>query len=151
FYDPAQATLSPDDVAGACYLYPRQDCTSVDCPAGSACRDGRCEPLCQDQLCAKDEVCGANGWTSTPIAAPDPVADAGGACSRDTDCADGLACATTDSGAGACVADKKPLGASCAAPDDCAGGQCLEGDTDAPICTRLCDAASPVCPENWFC
>ena len=51
-YDSAQASLSDDDVAGLCYLYPKQSCEQTGCPAGSSCIDGACQ-----RDCAAGEPC----------------------------------------------------------------------------------------------
>ena len=45
-YSPGEATLSPDDVAGLCFLYPGVSCEVSGCPLGMVCRAGGCLTTC---------------------------------------------------------------------------------------------------------
>ncbi len=56
-YNPDQATLSADDVAGVCFLYPGSDCEITGCPAGTVCMAEGCLVQCGNAICAPDEQC----------------------------------------------------------------------------------------------
>lgn len=126
FYDAAESSLTEDDVAGLCYLYPTgEDCNDA-CVRGESCVDGECRATCGDALCASGEACGFWGCTK-----------AGGCLERDcagAPCKGVASCgplATCQQGF--CSPGTVRWGDRCAESADCAGGACVES-----VCQPAC-------------
>jgi len=91
-----------------------------------------------DSACPGDEFCGWNGVAC--IRAPCDAAydvcqarrEAGGACARDRECAEGLTCGE----AGQCVGGTVELGGACQLTSDCQDGfcGCVDGGCSGMIC-----------------
>lgn len=95
-------TISSDDRAGICSLYPSPDadCTTLGCPGGQQCVSGKCEFIEGDgTLCAPcqaDDDCG--GPNDYCLSYPDEIHYCGRFCQSDADCpADNEFCARTTS------------------------------------------------------
>lgn len=125
-YDPANAVLTDDDVAGFCFLYdvPEVDGCSmdVDC-ASERCIDGTCTAVAPEagDPCAMDSECGAgfchaDGYCSVACA---------------MSCPNGFRCESER-----CEAIGGTYGVPCGHGDDCASSLCLTGA--ATVCTREC-------------
>ena len=117
-------SLSPDDEAGLCALYPSSGCP-LSCAVGFECTAGACVP-CASLRC---EVAVCPG----PDCSPPTCGTAG-------ECAVG-ACAREGEHAGECVL-AGDFGTECAAASDCVSGLCLVGASTS-FCTSRCvdDAA----------
>lgn len=132
-YSPTQSTLGEDDVAGLCFLYPREACTDASCATGQICGDdGDCHESCGDDWCRLGTTCDGN--VCRPIAtAPKPEPEPEG-CLGD-----------------ACPATRRRLGEECATASDCEQGRCLAIEGAAALCTRPCADDGAVCPPGWTC
>ncbi|AWV90484.1 matrixin family metalloprotease [Bradymonas sediminis] len=79
-------TLSPDDIAGVCTLYPDNSCncaTDRDCDSGEVCNNGQCEKMrcTSDLMCPYGQACNvASGDCVQPT------------CAADYQCVDGFNC-----------------------------------------------------------
>ncbi len=95
---------------------------------GDPCaRDRQCESrVCVDSYCARS-------------------------CRSVEACLPGQLCIFYGGGSGVCEGDGKPSGEICEDASECLGGQCVEGATSEPICTRLCGGSQPACPSSWGC
>jgi hypothetical protein len=154
-YSAGQASLTADDEAGVCFLYPMAD-GAPPCPedACAACKDdsdcsrpARCvDSACVEPVGALGDPCSRQGDCAQGACVEDhcrPV------CTTDDDCTEGR-CEVAPTGAG-CVDDRASLGERCTESNQCIGGQCLDGVSSEAVCTRLCDAESPPCPTGWQC
>jgi hypothetical protein len=131
-YDVSRTTLSADDAAGICALYPGATCETTGCDDGFACVGGKCLLSCNDAVCPPGDFCTAAGCRP-------PVCHGGSCdqpCGRDTDCGVGETCADD----GACLLGKLPVGAACETNADCelgvcgASGLCRAACVDASSC-----------------
>lgn len=170
YFGPAQAELHADDVAGACFLYPRVSC-EPECPAGQRCLDGACSTLCEGGSCDPpvecrgDADCGADGQCLDGRcghgegALGDPCA-AGRECSSgrcgaagycttacDAGCPAGYQCVTHAELGPQCEATAGAFGEECLTGGDCSSGLCLVGASPVPHCTRTCGG----CPAGHEC
>lgn len=149
-YQPKQATLSKDDVAGLCHLYPSLSCEKAGCPGGFECVDGVCEESCAPSGSCASGVAqlGDPCVTGADCATHECV---GGTCvqgcSPTGGCLNGE-CATTTAGSAYCKPTLGALGDPCDSPDDCLGKQCIQQGDSHPVCTRLCAKG---CPQGWSC
>jgi hypothetical protein len=116
-YRPSQWQLSPDDIAGACFLYGRRDCdggtcsdgcNAASCPDGQKCIDGGCAP-------APPAACPDNGCGRT--------------CMSGQDCAVGQSCVVN-----VCQDGKAEIGDPCASDLECESRLCSDGR----YCARPC-------------
>ena len=176
-YDVGQVTLAPDDEAGLCYLYPRHcshgDCCKTapceeprDACAGGACRDagtlcdaGDCTTGCRTSSeCAPGLVCRGEcvrprGELGDPCTSNDDCGTH--RCTSDGHCAKACAadkCASGESCEGdICVGKQGALGSLCSTAVDCLGGECLQGATEHPVCSRACGSNHGTCPTGWQC
>jgi hypothetical protein len=135
-YDARQAQLSDDDIAGACFLYPRPACDDLSCASGSGCIEGRCVELCQGRVCGADEVCSANGCQSAASDHPHE-----GTCASAVECTAGHTCKD-----GVCVSNFAFAGDPCSSDADCPDGACVDAGYCAPACT---DGSE--CPAGSVC
>ncbi|MCB9641428.1 MAG: hypothetical protein H6727_21210 [Myxococcales bacterium] len=140
-------TLHPDDIAGACFLYPSgqaQCAQDTDCPMGLGCQQGSCA-----------------------IAAPAPLPNACKPCTTAQDCGAGMACDFVGSGnfcIQLCSADGLcPTGYSCNGSSFdaqclppgfvCKGSACTQ-DSDCPAKQKCvngkCDIV-PTCSQDGDC
>lgn len=149
-YDPAQASLSQDDVAGLCFLYPKQSCEQSGCPAGSACIDGACQPGCSVETPCNSgaaplgDPCMQGSECSTGVCVDGHCVQA---CGVTPGCG-ASECATSADGARYCKTTLGALGDTCGAPAECLGQHCVQVGESAPVCTRACGAG---CPGGWTC
>ena len=121
-YNPHQAMLSKDDIAGLCFLYPGSSCALTGCPAGNACTAGGCLPACGNAICQANERCTPDGcWPTDKCWGPECVEPA---CERDTDCG----------GGGHCI-----------------GQRCVGGGAEGDPCTTGADCGRGVCGPAGFC
>ena len=129
-YSPGQATLSPDDVAGLCFLYPGVSCEVSGCPFGTVCRPEGCLATCANVTCAAGERCTPDGCRpSDKCWGPECTEPA---CQRDSECAPGERCVGQRCARGG--ADGDP----CTVGDECAGKICATGG----FCVSSCDSCS---------
>jgi len=137
-YSVGQRSLSPDDVAGICFLYPMETCETTGCGAGEGCLNGECAPLCMGQPCGPDSVCTQRGC----VAANSCVASSclGRACATDNDCAISEYCA-----AKICKKGHSPTGDPCSSAHDCESGTCSAG-----VCVVSCSGPAD-CPAPSQC
>ena len=152
-------SLSDDDIAGACSLYPVvRDCDR-SCPAGFGCVNGDCLP----NRCESDEECPSERCTEGRCQAFSPsLADP---CAADDECASGLCavggfCSQTCTGHDQCPEDWRCERSTChpddnVFSDDCTGGHqcqsriCLQDTETDDICTRECEPGE--CPSGYHC
>jgi hypothetical protein len=139
-YNPVQASLAPDDVAGDCFLYPSGSCEVTGCPSGTECRSGACLETCGATTCRPEERC-------TPFGCK-PKGDCAGpdcdqvACTSDQPCPPGHRCLL-----GICRGNS-PNGDPCSSPRDCAGGMCNGGSCSSPGLSCSAGEASSACTES---
>lgn len=110
-YGGGTSSISSDDEAGICFLYPGSgpggDCTTTGCPAGQECVDAVCRPIMGD------------GSFCSP-------------CTSSGDCSGDSACLGYAPGTGYC-------GTRCSGAGDCPpGGQCVNTDA-GPFCVGVVD------------
>jgi hypothetical protein len=129
YQDGAGRTLGADDQAGLCAVY---GACVPDCPMGSACVDGLCEPVaCEAPACSVCEAdCG------------------GGACDLDGTCSSGT-CAIVGAAEGYCLPIGS-IGTACGAASDCGSGLCLTSTRVGRYCTYEC-ATDEVCGAGQYC
>ncbi|HEX2671146.1 MAG TPA: hypothetical protein VHM25_09765, partial [Polyangiaceae bacterium] len=129
-YSVDQRSLSPDDIAGICFLYPTETCETTGCGAGEGCVSGVCAPLCKGEPCGLDDVCTERGC----VAAGSCVASSclGQSCETDSECAAREYC-----DAKLCKAGSSPIGDPCSGAHDCASGACSAG-----VCAVRCSGPS---------
>lgn len=112
-------SLSPDDEAGLCALYPSSGCP-LSCAIGFECAGAGCVPCatlrCEAPVCPGPDC-------SPPT------------CGADGECAVG-ACARAGEHAGECVL-AGDFGTECTAANDCVSGLCLVGASTS-FCTSRC-------------
>jgi hypothetical protein len=123
FYSEEQASLSDDDIAGICYLYP-EGCGS--CEGEQVCMEGECRSPCSDVFCAKGEVFGY--WGCVAQSGCRERDCAGAACDSDSACAPLGRCVS-----GVCIRGGAAWGEACSKTPDCADGACVSG-TCQPDC-----------------
>ena len=129
-YSAEQASLSEDDEAGACFLYPREDCTTGGCAEGLECIDARCVTTCGGALCEPDEVCVDD--RCVPYCSVEPCRG-GARCDVDDHCESGFRCI-----AGSCARAETPLGDPCSTSRQCESGACHPDG----YCAQPCGAES---------
>jgi hypothetical protein len=121
-YDPSQATLTTDDVAGVCSLY--RKCESTGCPDGYECgADGCSLPCPSDENkghCSTDEVCSRTGCVSISECAATNCLKKD-SCTAAADCGLGEYCNPK----GECKTGERALGDACATSSECAHSVCL--------------------------
>lgn len=154
-YNAGQASLTADDEAGVCFLYPVAD-GEPPCPKDTceSCADNSdCSPSarCVDSACvepvgALGDPCSRRGDCAQGACVENHCRPA---CTVDGDCRDGR-CEATATGAG-CVDARASFGEPCSESNQCIGEQCLDGVANEPVCTRLCGSESPACPAGWDC
>jgi len=118
FYDPGQSTLSPDDEAGLCFLYPNEDCSQTGCPSGLQCTPEGCREPCGSEFCSLGQVCIADqceqqGTCETGSCEPET-------CVSTADCTEPNYCFE-----GRCTRGPAVTGDPCSADGDCAEGRCI--------------------------
>lgn len=128
---PGQASLSPDDEAGGCFLYPPLPCEPA-CMGEELCVDGTCQPSCGGTLCTFGQTC-VDG-----ICQADCGTSCGAGCSNDAECSTGYVCV-----AGRCAQERLALGDPCAQDADCASEACRDH-----VCTVSCGGG---CPSRFVC
>lgn len=131
YLGPAQAVLSPDDIAGVCFLYPLDGCTA-SCGPGEACVAGGCRPTCAGELCDPGESC-VGGSLCLPDCEGLACLSAG-SCAVASDCDAAHACV-----GGQCLPRLGAMGDPCESHADCLSGACRTGQCVTP-CTMTCDA-----------
>jgi uncharacterized protein (TIGR03382 family) len=129
---PAGRELSPDDVAGACFLYPAHACATAGCSGGLVCSADGCVEGCGGRVCAADESCNAGECVRDV-----PTAE----CAADADCASSDRCAL-----GRCVSSGAGFGDPCDSADACASTLCTEGGYCGASCATDAD-----CPARSAC
>ena len=141
-------SITNDDEAGICTLYPGSgggtvDCTTAGCPAGQECVNRSCRPRQGDGTmcapCSGNTECG--GSSDACLRYPDGVGYCARACNGPGDCDDGDVCALI-SGIAQClrVVGNQP---------DCSGGATPSGCvTDSDCAPQICDSGSCVDPPT---
>ena len=106
-YTGGVSTISADDEAGICTLYPGDgtvDCNTRGCPRGQECVDSECRPIEGDGTvcspCTSDSECG--GPNDYCLAYPSGESFCGRSCASGA-CEEDQICATTDSGIMQCA------------------------------------------------
>ena len=174
-YDPDRATLSPDDAAGICFLYPRARCVETGCPEGYVCAEDGCQGM-RDQACGPENRSPGGRCLDGPSGCPasaDCAQEGRGAssfgdpCGSGADCRSGVcaddgicsAVCSTNSDCTAlravcrealCVSELRGLSAACTGSDECLGGECLRIDGRRASCTRPCQVDAQ-CSMGWTC
>ncbi|MFZ5894934.1 MAG: matrixin family metalloprotease [Myxococcota bacterium] len=138
-YNPEQASLAADDVAGICFLYPVPDCTATGCPGGAICSEGACRAECAGTLCDPGEICSA-GRCQQPNPCPGNSC-VGRICNKDSQCGLFEHCST----AGRCAQGSRLEGQACAESTDCERGVCFQGS-----CRQRCGTIGD-CHEKESC
>lgn len=180
-YSPALTGLSPDDMAGACFLYPASE-YAVEPPAPGWGGEGGASntwavsaggfPAFVDEACSGDDDCARGlrctaghcalgaGVEGDPCTVDTDCAttlcDPAGRCARlcfdTTDCREGSSCVVADeSAAPFCAGEALPFGVACEDGSDCLSGLCLTENPDRTVCTRTCGHADAPCPLGWTC
>jgi hypothetical protein len=139
-YSPTQATLSADDVAGVCSLYPGARCESEGCSPGEQCTANGCRTACGPNLCAENEICSQGVCANAPPCT-DPPCNEPSTCQEDADCSSPLRCSQ-----GLCVPGAGATGDPCASGTDCAKGICSKNGA----CTATC-SSSRDCGDGIQC
>ena len=124
-YDPQLFTLSEDDRAGVCALYPA--CSESSCGAGQLCTELGCRAVCGDSVCDADQLCLAGSCV-------DACRSPGCACGSDADCDGAFACLEAQ-----CTAGTGQAGDSCSVDSECAAGICRGGAGCAFPCGSVTD------------
>jgi len=138
-YEPGQASLADDDVAGICYLYPIEtDGCGGSCGFHETCVEKECRASCGDVLCAVGQVCGY--WGCVPAGACTAQRCSSEACENDSACGPLGRCTN-----GSCSSGSTPWGDRCTASSDCEEGACVEG-----ICQPPCQSDAQ-CGGNGSC
>lgn len=126
FYDATQSSLSEDDVAGLCYLYPvTADPCEGQCGPRQICVDSECRNPCGDQLCSSHESCGA--WGCAPEGACLARSCVGQPCDRSEACGPLAKCERN-----ACVTGAAAWGDACSTSPDCKNGACVNNVCQPP-------------------
>jgi hypothetical protein len=126
-YDSQRTSLSADDEAGVCFLYPGASCEIEGCAPGQECTADGCSDRCAGVLCAVGEFC-----VSDQCVTSDKVCEAAncGVCESSADCSSDLTCGTE----GRCVVGVGANGDPCDSDRDCSSTVCgPEG-----YCTNSC-------------
>jgi hypothetical protein len=127
FYLPTQSTLSMDDQAGVCFLYPMDDCSAVQCAAGTLCVDGACAESCGGRICGHNEVCLSDQClSSTPLCGSTGCDAAAMLCASASDCGAGFQCVLgqCQPSVGGSPGDPCSLGAECSSQICVSDGYC---------------------------
>ncbi len=142
------ASLSDDDAAGVCFLYP---CPHGSCDSLGECAGdgGPCEPGTGDGVasafdpCTVAEECRGSVCVSGHCA---PTCSAG-------PCPAGGTCVVAETGGAYCQHEGSPFGALCEEGGDCASGVCISAVAHGlSACTRRCDESAAVpCPAGYQC
>ncbi len=139
-YSSGEVTLSADDVAGVCFLYPGSDCEITGCPSGTVCQPEGCLVKCGERMCMAGERCTSDGCQPAP-----PPGECSGplctkpGCIRDDECATVQQCVH-----GKCQG-RVLNGDPCKVNEECAGGAC-----DGGFCTFAC-SSDLACPPGLTC
>jgi MYXO-CTERM domain-containing protein len=126
-------SITADDRAGICTLYPGTGatCPEVPCSAGFECVSGSCEPITGDgtlcSTCTDNSECGGPG--DLCIRFPDGASYCTTACRSSSDCGENE-CFGTSAGGGQC------------APADSVGNPTCAGVMTGPECTSNSDCDS---------
>ncbi|AWV90486.1 matrixin family metalloprotease [Bradymonas sediminis] len=135
-------TLSDDDVAGVCALYPDTCACTRDsqCSTGQVCNNGQCEkaPCTSDAMCPGGKTCErSSGECVVPT------------CSTDNDCASGYICDATNH----CVTECE-ICRECTSQADCGGGgaycAAVDEGSDVGKCLASCGPDGS-CPGDSEC
>jgi hypothetical protein len=155
-YSESRGMLSPDDVAGACFLYP-VSCTDDGCAkkgSGEPCAvDADCRPGldCRAGVCFQGKaIVGAPCVSDADCASGACAGSCVDRCDRNADCETGATCNVDTRGVGRCLGRVKGFGSACSAAEQCASGKCILDDANAGVCTVSC-ASSDSCPSGWQC
>jgi hypothetical protein len=172
-YEAAQFDLLEDDRAGICFLYP--SCELEGCPADQSCTSQGCAPNCGDEPCALNELCidqrcvpeaecELGGCEPASVSCdPTPQCPSGRCwpdgtcdftCVQDADCPTERTCIfSADPDAPGRCSDPilREVGEPCSAPEECAGGECLVGAGNDPVCSQACGGVRPPCLKGWSC
>jgi|GEM_PF-957266 len=160
-----------DDVAGTCYLYPRQSCASGTCSVDVPCTGERCEPSCGGQHCANHQTCVNDACINASESSHPPQREGQlwDPCAADNECALGSVCTPdgyctepclglTTCGVGSSCGQEglcSPVGGvfgdACSAATDCSSAVCLKRAEGQPTCTRACVVDEQTCPRGYTC
>lgn len=129
FYASSQASLTDDDVAGLCALYPLETACSPGCGRTEECVEGECRATCHEGLCAPGQVCGFWGCGEVgscldrDCTAHECDGDVEGTCGPLASCVNGV-----------CEKGARKWGDACRTSPECAVGACVEG-----VCQPDCE------------
>jgi hypothetical protein len=154
---PSEGCLAIEECAATNCLKKDLCAADADCDLGSYCdADGACKTgslglgdPCNSSHQCKDGVCVSAGYCA--IACTE-----GGSCPVKTTCQglnddDAPSSAGSASSRGACVGSLKGMAEECHESNECFGGECLDGASVEPMCTRRCGEGEPKCPAQWTC
>lgn len=142
-YSGGISSISADDEAGICALYPGMgvDCTSTGCPSGQECVSGSCRPIMGDGTlcspCTSNSECG--GASDLCVRFPDSSLHCTTACSGPGDCGSGQQCFSVGSGIGQCAPVDGSGNPTCAMMEP----ECRR-DSDCAS-TELCNTGTGMC------
>lgn len=139
-YDAQQSTLSADDQAGLCFLYPAE--CPEECPNGTECTSQGCSAVCGGQICPFGQQCEDGQCVSSSTdCTTDCDGDAPVACEQDKDCGSTRVCREAT-----CQPGPLAYGDSCSDARECSSGLCSE----AGYCTTTCEKDDE-CPQAAQC
>ncbi len=151
YYDPAQNSLSDDDITGVCSLYAGADCGNSGCESGLFCTPSGCQPLCGGRVCTENESCVDEVCVFATDACDGDTCQQSSSCARDVDCGEDSSCVE-----GFCTPGSGEDGDPCSSARECAGGACTADGYCSTTCAtanecgtdETCDARQSACVSN---
>jgi MYXO-CTERM domain-containing protein len=162
-YSGGVASLSSDDQAGICALYPGDgtDCTTTGCPTGQECVDRACVPVTGDGGICSPCTSGGDCAAGICLGYPDGSGYCGRSCSSSSECGGdqcvnitgvGGQCVRVSGGTPSCTATT-PTGCTndseCASSERCVDGDCeprpMVGASIGEVCNGPSDCTSALC------
>ena len=153
----AARTLSSDDVAGICAIYPGgtgPDCTNdQQCGAGKKCEGGNCVEVSGTGRLG-DNCQGTNDCAEGFCACMGDGCFCTRECNDQTNpCPPNYTCISVQGGGSACAPQQGgtgQLGDHCNSGNDCANGYCVTYNGTS-YCSMPCDPLNSNCPANYGC
>jgi hypothetical protein len=157
--DTSMRSLSADDIAGICHIYPSgipvpPECTtSAQCGLGEVCQNQKCVSSSQKaygSACGNSKECASGLCVDT---------GSGSQCTEECSakaCPGGDQCLPMTGGGNACLPGSAPtgtkgLGQPCDDNSQCASQICVMVSGKGRLCSQTCDVQSQTCPSGYTC